>query len=88
MDDQVIPSLNRSATIETVVPDTRTRPAAPVHLPTPIVYAPPPAVEQPARPPGDLKKPEPNNPAPAISLFTLGDPASVQSTNLAPDIST
>ena len=85
MNDQVIPSLSRDATIETVVPDTRVAPAAPVLTPIPVVIAPPPRVEQPARPPGDLQPEVANNP---ISTFALGDPVPVASTNLAPDIST
>jgi len=85
----VIPDFNRPVEVETVIPTIAAPPpAAPVYVATPVVYAPPPATEQVARPPGDLKKPEPNNPAPAISLFTLGDPAPVQTINLAPDIST
>lgn len=89
MDDQVIPDFNRPVVVETVIPQTHRDPppAAPVYLPTPVVYAPPPRMEQPGRPPGDLKKQEPNNPVP-ISTLALGDPVPVQSNNLAPDIST
>ena len=84
MDDRVIPSLNRRATIQTVVPDSRAAPAAPILLPTPIVYAPPPRMELIIKPPGDLPLAQPTNPV-AVSLLTV---APVQSTNLAPDIST
>jgi len=89
MDDPVIPDFNRPVVVEAVTPIIHRDPppAAPVYTATPVVYAPPPNVEQPVRPPGDLPKQEPNNPV-AISAFTLGDPVPVASSNLAPDIST
>ena len=84
MDEQVIPSLNRTATVETAVTETRVAPPAPVVRPTPVIVAPPPRVELVVKPPGDRPMPVANNPEP----FLLTTSIPVSSTNLAPDIST
>ena len=87
MDVPVIPSLNRTATVQTVVQTSSAQPPPPPTLEVrEVIVAPPPAVEQPARAPGDLKPPEPNNPINQINAYTVIDPQ--QTTNFAPDIST